>query len=112
MVRCLLHVLVSATENYYSTGLPSGDRNIMLLTSVSNWKLALSAAAASPPSTKTDGDVAHNLPTRSWTIKALMEAYGVRDVCFLLLPGTKGLCNHQVSLVWSFKSSLYCHYIC
>lgn len=70
-----------------------------------------SAAVASPPGIKTDGNVAHNLPTCSWPIKTLIAAYGVRDVCFMLWAGTKDLCNHQVSLLWSFKSSLCSHYI-
>lgn len=50
-------------------------------------------------------------PPAPGRLKPLIAAYGVRDVCSMLWPATKDLCNHQVSLVWSFKSSLYSHYI-
>lgn len=52
----------------------------------------------------------HGLPTCSWTIRALMAAYGFQDVHFTLFLGTKAFCSHQVSLVWIFESSLSSHY--
>lgn len=60
---------------------------------------------------RTDGGDANRLPTCSTVIKALMVTYGVWDVRPVLIPGTKGLCNRQVSLLCSFKSSLYPHYV-
>lgn len=58
-----------------------------------------STTIVSLPGIKTDCNVAHNLPTCSWPIKALKAAYGVRDVCFMLLQVQEGLYNHRVSSV-------------
>ncbi|KAL7390321.1 hypothetical protein ABVT39_018794 [Epinephelus coioides] len=75
----------------------------MLLTSV-NWITGaspLSPHLLATRQTVTSSTICPPVPGR---LKPLLAAYGVRDVCFMLRPGTKDLCNHQ--MLADFRAAL------